>query len=194
MTNTFLTGLFACAALGLSGCDQFDGFGNPTLRDTSQDNINLANAEAAPITPVLGIPTTGLVTYDGVIAANTTGAHVGSLYADLSMGVDFGSNVITGSITNVDLVNDTTGNVVQDLAGSLTLAGTQTLGGVVATATGSLTGTGPVTGVGTAAFVLAGTVRSDVTAADTVFGTMDGTVGGGFALDLSAGEFYGTAP
>ena len=192
MKSAILFGLLASLTIGLSGCGDFGGFGNPDQRNTLIDDANLDNAEAAPVTPVLGIPTTGTVTYDGVITANTTGAHVGSLYADLSMGVNFTSHAITGAITNVDLVNDTTGNVVQDLGGTLTLTGTQTLGGVVATATGNLTGTGPVTGVGTAAFVLAGTVRSDVTVADTVYGSMAGGVGGGFTLNLSQGEFFGT--
>ena len=78
------------------------------------------------------------------------------------------------------------------------MTGTQsdTLAGatVGATATGTLAGAGTVTGVSNAALVLAGTVRSDVTTADTVYGAMTGGVAGGFNLNLSNGEFYGTTP
>ena len=196
MKSAVLFGLLASLTIGLSGCDDFGGFGNLDQRNTLIDDANLDNAEAAPVTPLAAIPTTGTVTYDGVVAASTTGAYVGSLYADMSMDVDFAGGAITGSITNVDLVDDATGNVVQGLTGTLALTGDQTdtpAGGIVgATATGNLTGAGVVTGTTTAVLVFAGSVRSDVTPADTVYGTMSGGMAGGFALDLSQGKFFGT--
>lgn len=136
------------------------------------------------------------MTYDGVVTASTSGAYVGSLYADLSMDVDFAGGAITGSIINVDLVDDAAGDVVQDLTGTLVLDGdqTDTLARAIvgATATGNLTGAGVVTGTTTAVLVLAGSVRSDVTDADTVYGTMSGGMAGSFNLSLSGGQFYGT--
>jgi hypothetical protein len=195
MKNAFSFALLASVGLGLSACteDPFEGI--PIVeRDTKVDNANTLNAQNSPLTPLAGIPSTGSVTYDGVVSANATGDFAGSLYADMSMNVNFANHAVTGTITQVDLYDDFAGKVVETLSGTLTLAGTQTLGGVAGTATGTLTGVGTVTGVGTAALALAGTVRSDTTTADTVYGSMTGGVTGGIDLNLANGEFYGTTP
>ena len=189
MRNAFVPCLLAIVVSSLSGCDEYL---LERLRDPSVDNVNLANAAAAPATPVGSLPT-GSVTYDGVVAASTAGDFVGSLYADMSMNVNFGSGGITGTIDNADLVDDFTGDVVQNLSGSLTMTGTENNGFVSANATGALIGTGGlVTGTSTVGLALLGNVRTDVAAGDTVYGVMTGGVTGDFDLTLSAGEFYGS--
>lgn len=194
MKKTLSVTALVASALVLSGCSPEDVL-LARSRGVTEDNLALAAAELAPVTSVGSLPS-GSVRYDGVVAASTSGAYVGSLYADITMNVDFAGGGITGTIANADLVDDNTGNVVQNLTGSLALTGNEAAGGIAMSASGSLTGLpgGQVSGVSNAALVLAGTVRSDVTTADTVYGTMTGGVAGGFDLNLSQGEFYGTTP
>lgn len=161
-------------------------------RNTSKANVELAQAFAAPVTPVLSVPTIGSATYNGVMAANVDGSYTGSLYADLSMTVDFAATSVTGKITNADLIDDF-GVTVENMDGTLAITGGQSGGGIAASANGTLTGTnGPVVGAGVANFALLGTVRTNTTTADTVSGTVTGGVTGNYGLTLSNGEFSGS--
>jgi hypothetical protein len=189
--------LLAAAALScmtLAGCEVLEDELNPFARDTTNDNLALAAAAAAPVTPPLSVPTAGSATYDGVVAASVSGDYIGSLYADLAMTVDFGTGTVSGQVSHADLVDDNTGSVVQNLDGTLTVVGGQAGGVVTATASGVLaaTSSGPLSGTGTANLGLSGDVRSDTSTADTVYGTATGAISGGIDLDLSNGEFYGT--
>jgi hypothetical protein len=189
--------LFAALAalIPLANCDA----GTVQLlrdRGVTEDNLALADASAVDTTPPGSVPTSGSASYDGVVAASITGDYVGSLYADLSMSVNFATNSVSGQIDRVDLVDDFTGDVIQNLDGSLTLVGGEAGGVVTATATGVLIAatSGPVSGTGTAVFGLLGSMGSDAATADTVYGSATGAITGGIDLTLSNGEFYGTVP
>jgi len=174
---------------GCTGSGLFD-----TTRDTKIDNANLVLAEAAPLTPILSVPNSGSATYNGVMAASVSGAFTGSFYADLSMNLDFASNTVSGQITHADLIDDL-GNTAQTLDGTLIVTGSQAGGGIAAAATGTLTGTsGPVIGAGVANFALLGTVRDDISTADTVYGSVTGAITGNYDMSFADGEFYGTTP
>ena len=186
-----IAALVACTTL--ANCEAGDV---AVLRDrgVTEDNLALANAAAASPTPLASLPAGGSASYDGVVAASVSGDYVGSLYADLAMNIDFASGSITGQVTNADLVDDDTGEVVQNLDGTLTVTGGQAGGVVSAVATGVLvaTSSGPVSGSGTANLGLLGDIRTDTSSADTVYGTATGSVTGDLDLGLSDGEFYGT--
>ena len=190
---TLVAAGFACLTLANCNDNQTIGLG-PLPRNTTGDNLALAAAAAAPVTPFGSLPASGSATYNGVLAGSVSGAYVGSLYADLAMKVDFGTGAISGQVSHADLVDDNTGNVVQNLDGTLAVTGGQAGGVVTAAAVGVLaaTSSGAVSGTGTATFDLLGTVRSDTGVADTVYGTVNGGVTGGIGLALSAGEFSGT--
>ena len=188
------TRLMLLGGLGLvlAGCDGF-AFDEAPSRDIAANEELFVLGAAADITLPIALPT-GFVTYEGVVAGDTAGSFSGRLYADMTMNVDFAGGDITGSIDNVDLVNDATGDIVQELTGALALSGTESEilpGTLGATATGQLSGLGVVNGTTTAALALAGAVRTDNTAADTVYGSVAGGMAGAFNLSLSAGEFYG---
>lgn len=183
----------SCTVL-LSACarpEEEDVFPD-TDRSTTDDNLALANAAIQPLTPVASLPG-GSVNYSGVLAASVTGDYTGSLYADLDMTVDFAAFDVTGMVGNVDLIDDATGDVVQDLRGTPALNGTADQGAIAGQVTGTLTGVGSVTGVSTASFILGGTTRTGTTPGDTIYGPVIGNTFGGFNLALSNGEFYASA-
>lgn len=191
----FVTVCIACS--GLVGCSILEEeFGDIDLLNPTNINIGLANAESATATPVGSLPSgaSGSVSYDGAIAAATSGDYDGTLYAAMSMDVDFAGGGITGTVSNAVLFNDTTSKIDQNLSGTLTLTGNEALGGVAMTATGTLTGVGAVSGAGTVGLVMTGNVRTDLATADTVYGTFADTTISGLGLDLTQGEFYGTTP
>jgi len=107
--------------------------------------------------------------------------------------VDFAAFDVTGMVGNVDLIDDATGDVVQDLRGTPALNGTADQGAIAGQVTGTLTGVGSVTGVSTASFILGGTTRTGTTPGDTIYGPVIGNTFGGFNLALSNGEFYASA-
>lgn len=174
----------------LIGCEAVDF---PISRDTSDDNLALAAAAAAPVTPPADLPGIGSAAYEGVLAANVSGDYDGSLYADLAVAVDFGAGTVTGEVTNVDLIGFF-GMTDQNLDGTLAVVGTEAGGVIAANATGNLTGgTGNgVTGTAAADFDLDGNVRSADNPADTLYGTVTGGIAGDFGLTLSDGEFAAT--
>jgi hypothetical protein len=194
MRNQHLSGLVIVAFVALSGCEESDIEQiRDQIRDPTNDNLVLAAAAAAPVTPVAALPTSGSANYDGVLAGTVAGDFVGSMYANLAMSIDFGSGDVTGEVSNADLLDDF-GNIVQNLDGTLDVDGENADGVVTAQATGTLSGAsgGLVSGSTVADFDLSGTVRTDVTDADTVYGTVTGGTVGDFDLDLSNGEFSGT--
>jgi hypothetical protein len=182
---------------GLVGCAAVEAeLGDIDLLNPTNINIGLANAESATATPMGSLPsgTSGSVTYEGAVAAATSGAYDGTLYAAMSMNVDFAGGGITGTVSDAFLYNDLTAQTDETLSGTLTLAGNEVAGGIVATASGNLTGVGVVTGTGPTVLVMAGNVRTDAAAADTVYGTIADTTMGGLGINLTLGEFYGTTP
>ncbi len=148
------------------------------------------DAAALPVTPSSQIPT-GTVTYDGQIGADLTGDSLGSVLADMTMRVDFQNNRIGGRVDNINLI-DQDGTPDQLLDGSLEIAGFENNGDLDAGASGQVTAVGSS---GTALDAdmnldLDGTVRTDRSRGDTVYGGVTGDARGDFNLDID-GVFYG---
>lgn len=169
---------------------------SPTPPTVSERDVDRAFAEAQRIsrldeTAVSDLPT-GSVTYDGQIGANVTGDANGSILADMTMIVGFGSNDIAGSVTNINLI-DPDGTPNQQLGGTLNIDGVEDRGNLDAVATGE------ITGVDVDGFVvdsqvnlnLDGAVYDDLIEGDAVYGTAEGEANGEFNLDID-GVFFGT--
>ncbi len=148
------------------------------------------DAAALPVTPVSRIPT-GFVTYDGKIGADVTGDSLGSVLADMTMRVDFQDNRIGGRVDNINLI-DQNGEPDQRLLGSLEIAGFENNGNLDAGASGQVTAVGTNNNQLDAQMNLDldGTVRSDRSHGDTVYGGVTGDARGDFNLDVD-GVFYG---
>lgn len=168
----------------------------PTPPSIGQGDVDRAFAEAArissrPDTRLSDLPT-GSATYNGQVGADVAGDLRGSILGDMAMTVGFGANRITGSVTNINLI-DTAGRPDQLLDGSLAISGFEDQGNILAGAAGNIAGVAP----GGTAFTsdvnltMKGNVRDDFGRGDAVFGTATGNGVGDVDL-LFDGVFFGT--
>lgn len=182
-----LATLAACAATTVAPTD-------PTV---SARDVDIAMFEAEriadlPFTPLSDLPSGG-VTYRGHVGADVTGDAQGSILGDMTMLVDFGDSDISGSVTNINLI-DPNGTPNQRFGGSLGITGTETSGDLDAFASGQISG---VDNDGFAVesqmvLTLDGAVRDDFSEGDAVFGSATGFATGDFNMDVN-GVFFGTA-
>ncbi len=182
-----LATLAACAATTVA----------PTAPTVSARDVDIAMFEAEriadlPFTPLSDLPSGG-VTYRGHVGAEVMGDAQGSILGDMTMLVDFGDSDISGSVTNINLI-DPNGTPNQRFGGSLGITGTETNGDLDAFASGQISG---VDNDGFAVesqmvLTLDGTVRDDFSEGDAVFGSATGFATGDFDMDVN-GVFFGTA-
>lgn len=168
----------------------------PTPPTIGQGDVDRAFREATrisrlPETRTVDLPT-GSVTYTGQVGSNVAGDLRGSILGDMAMNVGFSTNRVTGSVSNLNLI-DTAGRPDQLLGGRLAIGGFEDQGSILAGAAGEITG---VTAGGTAFasdvnLTLQGRVRDDFSRGDAVFGTATGNAVGDVNLFFD-GVFFGT--
>lgn len=167
----------------------------PTPPTIGQADVDRAFRDAAlisrlPETQSFNLPT-GSVTYRGQVGADVAGDLRGSILGDMAMNVGFSTNRVTGSVSNINLI-DTAGRPDQLLGGRLAISGFEDQGDILAGAAGEITGVAP----GGAAFAsdvnltLQGSVRDEYRAADAVFGDVTGNAVGEVDLFFD-GVFFG---
>lgn len=176
------------ALLALTACTPIP----PTItaEQFTAETAELDRTAALPVTALIDMPTSGLTTYSGTIAA--IGAS-DSLMGTLTMDVDFASSGITGAVQDLNYVKD--GTPDQTLGGSLALTGAVSGNGMTANATGTLTAVdyGLKTKMN-ADIDLTGSFRNDTGIADVIAGDVTGSASGRFVnVDFDGGDFYVTA-
>jgi hypothetical protein len=141
MKNISIIGVTALAAISLSGCG--GGGGGGGLASDAEVGVGVTNTDAIARFAALNegfvnvssatsvqtdVPGSGLATYDGHLGFDVRGALPGggndvdaSLVADLNIGVNFGSDTMSGSATNF-LYADTNGNFDRP-SGTITITG-----------------------------------------------------------------------
>lgn len=159
-------------------------------------NLAVANDERAALlqeTPSSLIPF-GTATYDGTIRS---GAEINNdsgfdVIGDLSLEVDInsrstfaGRNPITGTITDLTVIDRETSDRLTALDGTLDIIGDSTSGELEATATGIVTRdiSGSVDDAAAWSIDLDGSFRDDFARADTITGTVNGGTTGGASDD-----------
>jgi hypothetical protein len=163
----------------------------------SARDVDLAMFEAEsisnlPFTSPLDLPSGG-VTYRGHVGADVSGDAQGSILGDMTMLVDFGDNDISGSVSNINLI-DPDGTPNQRFGGSLGITGSESAGYLDAFASGQISG---VDNDGVAVdsqmvLTLEGAVHNNSREGDAVFGSATGFATGDFNMDVD-GVFFGTA-
>lgn len=133
------------------------------------------------------MPTTGTVNYTGRISsADYVGTGVSGI---ISMDVDFDASGMTGTISEVNYVEN--GQPDQTLGGTLALSGSVSGSGMSGTGSGQLSGVeSGFTGRTNVNLTLDGQFRDDAGTADLITGTVDGTGRGDFDFDVDNGRFY----
>ncbi|MGC8201609.1 hypothetical protein ACP2AV_02780 [Aliiroseovarius sp. PTFE2010] len=183
------TQVFACmAALAASACTPIPP--SITAAEFASETDEMVRAADLSATALMDMPTSGVTTYAGTIAA-LGGSE--SLMGSLTMDVDFATSDVTGSVTELNYVKN--GTPDQTLGGSLTLTGEVSGTDLSANARGTLSGVqSGLRAKMNADIDLAGTFRNDTGTADLIYGTVDGEARGRFVdLDFNDGEFYATA-
>lgn len=182
--------LILAACLPLSAC----AVATPPTIDGRDVNIALAEAAQISRLPETGLANlpTGFVTYTGQLGADVSGDLRGSILGDMSMAVDFRQDRVSGSVSNINLV-DTAGRPDQLLDGRLAISGFEDRGNILAGARGDISG---VTAEGSrftsdVDLTLQGSVRDDFRSGDAVFGTAQGDGIGDVDLGFN-GVFFGT--
>ncbi|WP_019956810.1 hypothetical protein [Yoonia vestfoldensis] len=180
----------------LAACLTLAACAVPTPPSIGEREVDRAFAEAArisrlPETGLTGLPT-GSATYSGQIGADVTGDLNGSILGDMAMTVGFGADRVTGSVTNINLI-DTAGRPDQLLDGGLAISGFEDRGNILAGARGDVSGVTPGGSFFTSDMnlTLQGSVRDDFRGGDAVFGTATGNAVGDVDLFLD-GVFFGT--
>ena len=169
---------------------------SPNPPTVSAADVNRAYAEAnyirgLPFTATNDLPT-GDATYRGKLGADVSGDLSGSILGDMTMAVAFDRNNVSGSVTNINLI-DRDGRPDQRLDGSLGIDGFESSGRIDAFAAGELTA------VDESGFlrdtdvllVLDGDVYNDRGRGDAVFGSATGTGIGDLEVTFD-GVFFGT--
>ncbi|WP_342077055.1 hypothetical protein [Yoonia sp. SS1-5] len=161
-----------------------------TSRDVDRAFVEAARVSALPVTAPIDVPT-GTVTYDGQIGADLSGDTLGSIVGDMRMDVGFASNRISGSISDINLI-DQSGRPDQRLGGTLQIAGVENSGALDAGASGEISA---VDNNGQALEAdmfldLRGSVRDDRGFGDAVYGSVTGEARGDFDIDVD-GVFFG---
>ncbi len=184
--------------LSVAGIALLSACASPTPPTISEDDAAAINAEAdrvgaLPDTAIADLPP-GSASFVGHAGGPVTGDVDGAVIADMTMDVEFAANTISGTIDNVNYL-DEDDVPEQLLGGSLTIAGTEADGLLVATATGTLTAVGEesIRGSSSVTLNLNGNVLTDVSNGDTVFGDLDGSGSGDFDITLTDGVFYGSS-
>ena len=146
---------------------------------------------ALPDTAIADLPP-GAAQFDGHLGGEISGDADGSVLGDMTMNVNFAGNTITGTVDNLNLISDD-GIPERLLGGSLSIAGSEADGILTATATGTLDAVGEesVRGSSDVTLSMNGNVLTDVTAGDTVEGSLSGSGSGDFDINIYNGGFFG---
>jgi hypothetical protein len=183
------TSLIALAAVAACGTP------NPPTISTAQVGRSFEEARAIsglPFTSTQDLPT-GSVTYIGKLGADVSGDLDGSILSDMRMNVGFSTNDISGSLTNINLI-DPDGRPNQLFDGRLIIDGAQSGGQINAFASGDITGVNdngfPMDSK--LLLQLQGNVVDDIDRGDAVFGSVKGDGIGDLDFDID-GVFFGTA-
>lgn len=112
----------------------------------------------------------------------------GGFLGDMSATIDFDAGTVSGTIDNVNTVEDEVPQ--QLLSGSLGVSGSISGTSLSATASGTLTGVdGGFKGDSTGTYTLSGNFQNDTGTADVVSGSMTGSGDGDFYVNVD-GDFY----
>lgn len=149
----------------------------------------------------------GSATYDGHVRSSAIIENQGGydVIGDLELDVDInsrssftGRNPITGTITDVTVIDRETANALIPLSGTLDITGDTVSGEIEATAVGDLRRdrAGRRDEIAEWSIDLDGSFRDDFTTADTIAGTATGGTSGGLRDDYDVeltgnGRFYG---
>ena len=160
--------------------------------DVTRAYVQAAEIRDLPFTSTQDLPT-GSVNYQGKLGADVSGDANGSILGDLSMDVNFGTNNVTGDVTNINLI-DTAGRPDQRFGGQLDIEGAESGGRIDGFAFGDLEA---VTSNGSAVetnvlLTLDGDIYSDIGDGDAVFGSARGDAIGEIDFNID-GVFFGTA-
>ncbi|MFT6451256.1 MAG: hypothetical protein ACJA06_000737 [Halocynthiibacter sp.] len=188
-TKALLQSAAALAALGtLAGCATPLP---PTITSTefAAEKIDMVTQSAKPATLSINMPgpTAGTVNYQGRIAA-ADGANTGVSGA-LSMDIDFATSGMTGTISEVNYVEN--GLPDQTLGGTVSLKGSVSGSALSGSGSGTLTGVkSGFKGRSEVNLSLSGQFRDDRSVADLITGTANGSGRGDFDFDIDGGSFY----
>lgn len=167
---------------------------NPPTVSAAGVNRSFEEARALgglPFTDVQDLPT-GSVTYNGKLGADVSGELNGSIISDMEMIVAFRTEDISGSVTNINLI-DPDGRPNQRFDGKLEITGREDIGRLSAFASGDITGVDDNGGSMDSSVLLTlyGDVVDDIGHGDAVFGSATGNGIGGLEFDVN-GVFFGT--
>ena len=183
------TSLIALAALAACGTP------NPPTVSSAQVGRSFEEAHAIgglPFTATQDLPS-GSVTYVGKLGADVSGDLDGSILSDMRMNVGFSSNDISGSVTNINLI-DPDGRPNQRFDGRLIIDGAESSGRINAFASGDISGVDdrgfPMDS--NLLLQLQGNVVDDIGRGDAIFGSAKGNGIGDVDFDID-GVFFGTA-
>jgi hypothetical protein len=184
-----ITCLIAFAAVAACGTP------NPPTVSTRQVGRSFEEARAIgglPFTATQDLPS-GSVTYIGKLGADVSGDLDGSIISDMRMNVGFSTNDISGSVTNINLINPD-GRPNQLFDGRLIIDGAESEGRINAFASGDITGVNdrgfPMDS--NLLLQLQGNVVDDIVRGDAVFGSAKGNGIGDLDIGID-GVFFGTA-
>lgn len=181
----------AIALSSLSACEAVPP--SISTADIATFNSETARTAALPVTSVAALPV-GTVTYFGEFASNADVEGIGdAMFGDLEMSVDFASQRIGGTLSNINLIEG--GQPQQRMGGELDLSGIANDGIINASADGLLTRVDAnKTDYANTTLLLDGSVRNDRFVGDAIAGTVTGSGRGSFDFDLDGnGTFYGSA-
>ncbi len=169
---------------------------NPTPPTITADQLTDIQNESSRVSALsasapASIPTSGAVDYSGHIGGEIDGDVTGGFVGDLTVTADFGTNAITGDVTNINLI-DEDGNPDQLLGGSLDVTGAHTGADITMTAQGSVTAVDDdgFRGSSDVDFELNGGFVDDTGTADAMYGTITGSADGDFYIGVVDADFY----
>lgn len=163
----------------------------PTMTEADLIGAEAAARRAAglTVTPSNELPR-GTVDYSGRFGAQVWDAVDGTIVADMDLTVAFARDTVSGSIHNINFFDDD-GRPDQLLGGQLAITGTEDNGALAMTAQGRLDGVeGRMRGNTNVHLNMAGDVRTDAAAGDTISGRAHGQGQGDFDIQIVNGMFY----
>lgn len=188
---------------GIAGVVTLAACDTPNPPVYSSGDFFAATAEAVRLNgrpeATLGeLPVSGSTAYDGFVTGRLAGDGDGDVVGAMRMNVGFGaSNAISGRISDITVLNSFD-LVDQTLGGALDITGTRAGAALVATAAGRVVAVDEsgVAGGYNMNLAMEGRLRSDVSGADSVSGTVTGSGlgtgwAGGETITLQNGRFYG---
>lgn len=154
---------------------------------SEQTDMTTQAAKAASSLAQMPGVSAGTVTYTGRIG-DADGSNTGVSGA-LSMDIDFATSGMTGSVSDLNYVDE--GTPDQRLGGTVALTGSVSGTGLSGTGSGTLTAVeSGFTGRSNVNLTLSGQFRNDASTADLITGSVSGSGSGDFDFNINSGSFY----